>query len=119
MPNPSKKSRLIALILVLVVGMFGAHRFYVGKIKTGIAQLILTLTFFGAVISGIWVFIDLIIIAVGSFKDAEGLEVSVWEPETTGHKPDTTSELEKYAALRDKGVITEEEFQEKKKTLLG
>jgi hypothetical protein len=30
-----------------------------------------------------------------------------------------SSELEKYAELRDKGILTEEEFQAKKKQVLG
>ena len=48
------------------MGVFGAHRFYVGKIGTGILML---LTLGGL---GIWSLIDFIIIAVGSFKDKQG-----------------------------------------------
>ena len=32
--------------------------------------------------------------------------------------PSTADEIEKYAGLRDKGIITEEEFQSKKRKLL-
>jgi hypothetical protein len=48
------KSQIIALILVLVVGTLGIHRFYLGYIGIGIAQL---LTLGGC---GIWTLIDLI-----------------------------------------------------------
>jgi len=34
-------------------------------------------------------------------------------------KGDYTEELEKIAGLRDKGILTEEEFQAKKKQILG
>jgi len=34
-------------------------------------------------------------------------------------KPSNLDELEKLAALRDKGIISEEEFKAKKKQLLG
>jgi TM2 domain-containing membrane protein YozV len=54
-------------LLCLFVGVFGVHRFYVGKIGTGIIQLI---TLGGL---GIWAFIDLIMIIVGAFKDKQGL----------------------------------------------
>ncbi|HEX5202939.1 TM2 domain-containing protein [Paractinoplanes rhizophilus] len=60
------KSWLAALLLCFFVGVLGIHRFYVGKIGTGILMLI---TFGGF---GIWTLIDFIMIAVGSFKDKQG-----------------------------------------------
>ena len=36
----SDKSNVVALVLYLVVGPLGAHRFYVGKIGSGVAQLL-------------------------------------------------------------------------------
>lgn len=67
----SKKSNITALLLVIFLGGFGVHRFYVGKIPSGIVILLLTLSFFGAFISGIWALIDLITIASEEFKDNE------------------------------------------------
>ncbi|MDA3022180.1 MAG: TM2 domain-containing protein [Actinomycetota bacterium] len=64
--NPiSPKSRLVAAILAWFLGIFGIHRFYVGKVGTGVLMIV-TL---GGV--GIWVLIDLIMILVGSFRDKE------------------------------------------------
>ena len=34
--GPSDKSRGVALALAIVLGVFGGHRFYVGKTGTGI-----------------------------------------------------------------------------------
>ncbi|HLO77183.1 MAG TPA: TM2 domain-containing protein [Magnetospirillum sp.] len=65
--NTSKKEWLVALLLCFFLGCFGFHRFYVGKVVSGIIQL---LTLGGL---GIWAFIDFIMIIVGSFKDANGL----------------------------------------------
>jgi hypothetical protein len=37
----------------------------------------------------------------------------------TSAEPDPAAEIQKYAALRDQGLITEEEFAAKKKAILG
>jgi len=65
----SPKGFVPALILCILLGGFGVHRFYVGKVGTGIV-MILTL---GGL--GIWTLIDLIMIAVGNFKDSNGLPI--------------------------------------------
>jgi TM2 domain-containing membrane protein YozV len=61
-----QKSWVVALLLCLFLGTLGAHRFYVGKIGTGVVQL---LTLGGL---GVWVLIDLIMIIVGKFADKDG-----------------------------------------------
>lgn len=51
--------------------------------------------------------------------DKRGMQT---QDEASGEKSDTgdyTAELEKLAGLRDKGILTEEEFQAKKKQILG
>ena len=68
----SPRSRLVALLLCFFFGVFGVHRFYVGKVGTGILELV---TLGGC---GIWAMIDLIMIAVGAFTDKEGLRVFQW-----------------------------------------
>ena len=68
----SPKSRLVALLLCFFFGVFGARRCYVGKVGTGLLELV---TIGGC---GIWMLIDLIIITVGSFTDREGLRVFRW-----------------------------------------
>ena len=40
MENKSDKSNVVALVLYFIVGALGAHRFYVGKIGTGVLQLL-------------------------------------------------------------------------------
>jgi len=59
----SDKSRLAAALLCWFLGFLGIHRFYVGKVGTGILMIV---TLGGL---GIWVLIDFIMILIGSFKD--------------------------------------------------
>jgi TM2 domain-containing membrane protein YozV len=74
----SDKSRLIALLLALLVGPFGVHRFYVGKTATGIAMVLLDLTLVGFAVTGIWSLVDAIFIALGEFTDADGRWLLEW-----------------------------------------
>ncbi len=60
------KSQLIALLLVVLVGGLGIHRFYLGYTWQGVVQL---LTLGGC---GIWALIDLIRIVTGDLKPKDG-----------------------------------------------
>ena len=71
--NASPKSRLVALLLCLLVGVLGIHRFYVGKVGTGVLWLLT-----GGCL-GIGCLVDLILIICGSFTDKEGKFVSSWD----------------------------------------
>lgn len=64
--STSDKSFLATLLFCIFLGTLGVHRFYVGKVGTGILML---LTFGGL---GIWVLIDLILIACVRFRDSDG-----------------------------------------------
>jgi hypothetical protein len=68
----SDRLRSVAVALAIPLGVFGAHRFYVGKIGTGLLQLC---TVGGA---GLWWLYDLILILLGEFRDSEGRRVSHW-----------------------------------------
>ena len=123
-----------SFVLCIFIGFWGVHRFYVGKIGTGILMLF---TFGGF---GIWWLIDLIIIATGSFHDKEGriiphnktfntLTTQNVSTNTTQNVPTKSSdktfntnvaaELRELASLKDEGIITEKEFNNKKKELLN
>lgn len=62
----SPKNKWVAFLLCLFLGVLGGHRFYVGKIGTGIIWL------FTLGIGGFGALIDLIVILIGGFRDANG-----------------------------------------------
>jgi|GEM_PF-6112241 len=62
---------IITLILVILLGGLGIHRFYNGKIGTGILMII---TLGGL---GIWVLIDIIMIVLGKFTTKQGKLITI------------------------------------------
>ena len=84
----SPKSRLTTTLLALLLGVFGAHQFYIGKTKTGIVMLLLSVV--GAatawIVIGIpfiliilaWVLVDLTYAATGMATDNQGRVIKNW-----------------------------------------
>ncbi len=72
-PAASRCLRSVAMLLVVLLGIFGAHRFYVGRTGSALAMLF---TLGGL---GIWWLIDIIIVTTGQLVDDEGKRVSEWE----------------------------------------
>ena len=111
----SEKEFLPTFLLCFFFGGLGIHRFYVGKIGTGVL-MIFTL---GGL--GLWIIIDLIMILIGSFRDINGriVKYNSGSKSSSGeNKIGVAAEIEQLANLRDKGIITEEEFSKKKEELL-
>ena len=69
----SPKSRLVTSLLAFFLGEFGIHRFYLGKIGTGLAMLF---TLGGL---GIWAVVDFIMAVAGKMRDSIGLPVRDWQ----------------------------------------
>jgi TM2 domain-containing membrane protein YozV len=104
--NVSPKSRLATSLLAWFLGIFGAHRFYVGKTGTAVIMLLMGIVsgvcyiggFFGGlasereapiwgllVIAGvlyfavwIWMVIDFVMAVTGNFKDSQGKPIKKW-----------------------------------------
>lgn len=78
----SPKSKVVAALLNFFLGYLGIHRFYIGKIGTGVIMLILnvlgaatTFIFVGwalIVVAGIWDLVDFIKIICGKMTDSNG-----------------------------------------------
>lgn len=122
----SDKSKKTALLLCAVGGMLGLHQFYVGNIGKGLLYVCTVgLLFFG------W-WRDLYLISLGKFKDntgaplrASGKQLNPEQASPTivinngvaDTRKGTESEVDKImklAELKEKGLITEEEFNTQK-----
>ncbi|WP_332317185.1 TM2 domain-containing protein [Verrucosispora sp. WMMA2121] len=66
----SDKSKVVAGVLGIVLGFFGAGRFYIGDVKTGVLQLVVSVCTFG--FGSIWGLVDGILILVNGGVDAQG-----------------------------------------------
>lgn len=121
------KNKLTAILLSIFTGGLGIDRFYLGYTGLGVVKLLTAGGF------GIWALIDLIMICTGSLRPADG---SPWEEEVRAQAAPVQSAqpayqaapasessnldaLEKLAKLHEQGVLTDEEFSQKKAELLS
>ena len=58
----NKKTALVAYLLWFFLGLLGGHIFYLKRTGIAVAQLLLTLTIVGAVITVVWVLVDAFLI---------------------------------------------------------
>jgi TM2 domain-containing membrane protein YozV len=67
-----KRNKLVAAGLAFFLGALGIHRFYLGRIGTGILMLILTCSVVGLILTIPWSFIDMVrflLMSHGEFED--------------------------------------------------
>ena len=121
------KNKLTAILLSVFVGGLGIDRFYLGYTGLGVVTR-LTLGGFG-----IWALIVLVMICTGSLRPADG---SPWEEEVQkeqltatvkstvaqpmqNNSTNSIEAIEKLAKLHEQGILTDDEFQQKKADLLA
>ena len=71
MDGISDRNGIVCLLLCFFLGWIGAHRFYAGKVGTGILMIITMGGF------GIWTLIDFIMLVCGVFTDSDGNKIKL------------------------------------------
>lgn len=126
--NSVRKDRTTAFLLTFFLGGLGAHQYYMGNIGKGVLYTLFSWTFIPTVIA----FIELFLIGrrVDNYNEDIAHEIvnnikrhyKDDKPSTTVNnsiqKPNDEAELinqlEKLTALKEKGILTEDEFNQKK-----
>lgn len=71
------KNMVIAYVLWYFLGVFGGHRFYMGRTGSAIAQLVLTLTVIGSIATFIWWIVDAFLLHEWVKEHNRGIENAV------------------------------------------
>jgi TM2 domain-containing membrane protein YozV len=68
-----KPSTGVAYLLLILLGFLGAHRFYLGRVGSAVAMLLISLTIIGLIVTAIWSIIDLFLIPSIIRERVEGI----------------------------------------------
>lgn len=125
--DAGKKSVGLAFVFWLFTGGVGGHRFYLGSTGPAVFQLILAVLGWTLLIAGvglfflgvlgIWLLIDVFLLSGMVQRHNNDLMARLNASARPANS--TVDELSKYAALRDSGAITSEEYDAQKARLIG
>ncbi|HAC65806.1 MAG TPA: hypothetical protein DCF68_20315 [Cyanothece sp. UBA12306] len=110
-----KKNRFIAILITFFGGGFGLHKFYLNENVAGILYLIFSWTFIPSIIA-FFEFLGLVFMDDQTFDAKYNyLYLTSNKAESSRDKTATLVDLKK---LYDQGIITAEEFEEKRRKIL-
>ncbi|HMG82735.1 MAG TPA: NINE protein [Ferruginibacter sp.] len=107
------KSKTTAAILAFFLGGLGIHRFYLGQSGKGFLYLIFCWTFIPSIIA----LVDFIVFLTMD-ESAFNAKYNQGNTQFAASGINTADELEKLYSLKEKGILTEVEFQKRKSKLL-
>lgn len=110
------KDKTVAGLLALFLGWIGIHCFYLGKTVKGLIYLLFCWT----LIPGIIAFVEAIIYFTMEQENFDAkYNKKAMQTQALNNKPiSVAEELEKLHSLKEKGIITQAEFEAKKARLL-
>ena len=110
------KDKTVAVVLAFFLGGFGGHKFYLGNNLAGVLYLLFSWTLIPSLIA-FFDFIGLLLMSEQAFNAQFNAGML-----HSGHRlrsaTDVTGALEQLQSLYSKGVITAEEYEEKRLKLL-
>ncbi|MCD8202370.1 MAG: NINE protein [Prevotella sp.] len=112
-----RKSKVLAALLAIFLGGLGIHKFYLGKVWMGIWYIVFSCTGLSSLI-GIIEGIQYLVWSDEKFDAKYNVGYDYYDNYDQPNHSNTADEIEKLYELKEKGVITEEEFQNRKKKLL-
>ena len=101
--------RNIYILLAIFLGGIGVHKFYVGKSWQGILYFLFSLSLIPAIIALIE---GLVTLGISDEEFNERYNMS------DGKSSSYISELSQLKTLKDSGIISEDEFENKKKAII-
>ena len=122
-----KKSAGTTYLLWFFAGGLGGHRFYLGRTGSAVAQLCLTV--FGILTAvlivgflllaavGIWLLVDLF--TIGKMVEDHNRALMDRLNAGTSRRDSPVDELAKFAALKESGAISSDEYESHKRRLIG
>ena len=127
--NMEGKNMIVAYLLWWFLGVLGVHRFYLRRVGTGITQLLLTVIGWALIVTigyvliiawFIWWALD--VYFVYKMVNEENKKLGVTNPaislSKSGGVHNELDQLDKLHSLFEKGVITKEQYEEKKAVLI-
>lgn len=112
------KDRITAMFIAFFLGSFGGQYFYLGKTGRGIACLLLFWTFIPSLI-GLYHTIIWLMMSDEDFNNEYNQGMSPRMGYTYAPGASVSDELDKLFRLKEKGAITEQEYNTRKAQLLG
>lgn len=127
------KSKGTAAVLAFFLGGLGGHKFYLDQTGKGLLYLVFSWTFIPAFIA-LFEFVALLLMGEEEFNRkynkkqmagqgqqqiGQNVTVNVPGESAGGGGKSTAEELEKLENLREKGAISNEEFEQQKRRLLS
>lgn len=117
----SRKNRVMAGVIALFLGGLGIHKFYLGDNTKGFIYLLFSWTFIPAIVA-LFDAIVLFTMDDSKFHQIYGsggvFDGAVGSASRASH-PDAAAQIAEFVKLKEAGAITEEEYDAKKKELLG
>ncbi|MBC7882518.1 MAG: NINE protein [Anaerolineae bacterium] len=116
----TEKNRSTAAFLAMLLGWLGAHKFYLGRPVSGVFYLL----FFWSGIPGLLGFVEGVLYLVQGDQEFQTKYLATTAPKALAYEPQATyygdpiDTLRRLESLRQEGLISDEEFEAKRRKLI-